>query len=121
MRKPTATEMPKAAMPMPECFFFHRVMHIQLSCSDDEELSHAGIGMSMLDQMGARCGHRRSCSAVGGFGWLAGAVAWSALNFAISIRPPSHFVLRRGSLRFTLRSKRRLVPEEGIEPPTKGL
>ncbi len=27
-----------------------------------------------------------------------------------------HFVLRRGSLRFTLRSKRRLVPATGLEP-----
>ena len=37
------------------------------------------------------------------------------------IVPPTHLVLRRGSLRFILRSKRRLVPATGIEPVTSGL
>ena len=43
------------------------------------------------------------------------------LNLMMPEWPASHFVLRRGSLRLQLRSKRRLVDLRGIEPLTSAL
>ena len=119
-RKPLPFDLPQTwrGETKPECVWDFLFSKINSGLSSRSPTSRCQISPSSRWRAATR---QPSLFAVlqGKFSWLAGSEL-GALVAGCDV-PPAFVALRRGSLRFTLRSKRRLVPATGIEPVTSGL